>query len=48
MAFNEGADCPRLFELRNEAKRQGAAKDEQKVMMLRNVTYFTDTSKHLQ
>ena len=23
VAFNEGADCPRLFELRNDAKRQG-------------------------
>ena len=48
MAFNEGADCPRVFELRNEAKRQGTTKDEKKVMLLRNVTCFTDTPKRLR
>jgi hypothetical protein len=47
LAFNEGADCPRLFELRNEAKKHGATKDAEKLMneKLRGVGCFTDTSK---
>ena len=46
-AFNEGADCPRLFELRNQAKRRGARQDQVKMMgnKLRSVGCFSDTSK---
>jgi hypothetical protein len=45
-AFNEGADCPRLFELRNEAKRRGATEEQQSVMntRLRAVKCFSATS----
>ena len=48
-AFNEGADCPRLFELRNEAKRQGADNAQQKTMneKLRSVGCIGDTSKRV-
>jgi hypothetical protein len=47
VAFNEGADCPRLFELRNEAKRQGADNEQQKKMneKLRSVGCFGIDSK---
>ena len=47
VVFNEGADCPRLFELRSEAKRHGATNDQQKMMneKLRSVGCFGDTSK---
>jgi hypothetical protein len=47
LAFHEGADCPRLFELRNEAKRQGADNEQQKKMneKLRSVGCFGSDSK---
>ena len=47
VAFNEGADCPRLFELRNNAKRQGADHEQQKTMndKLRSVGCYGDMSK---
>ena len=50
VAFNEGADCPRLFELRNEAKRQGATNEQQKTMndKLRGVGCFNNTSKRVK
>jgi hypothetical protein len=48
-AFNEGADCPRLRELRLEARRLGATNEQQKVMneKLRDVGCLTDTSKRV-
>ena len=36
VAFNEGADCPRLFELRKNAKRQGADHEQQKTIRVQN------------
>jgi hypothetical protein len=49
VAFIEGADCPRLFELRNEAKRQGADNAQQKMMneKLLSVGCIGDTSKRV-
>jgi hypothetical protein len=34
-AFNEGADCSRLYELRNNAKRNGADHEQQQEMNLK-------------
>ena len=49
IAFNEGADCPRLFELRNDAKRQGADNEQQKMMneKLRSVGCIDIASKRV-
>ena len=46
-AFSEGAECPRLFQLRDEAKRRGATEEQQSVMntRLRAVKCFGTTSQ---
>lgn len=44
--FEAGADCPRLFELRNEVKNEAsAALQEEMNTMLRSVQCFSSTSK---
>ncbi len=46
-AFNEGADCPRLYELRNNARRNGADHEQQNQMKLklRSVGCTSDTTE---
>ncbi len=44
--FQAGADCPKLFDLRNEAKRRvGAARQDEMNDNLRSVQCFSSTSK---
>jgi hypothetical protein len=44
--FQAGADCPRLFELRNDAKRgASSARQEEMNTKLRSVQCFSSTSK---
>jgi hypothetical protein len=49
LAFNQGADCPQLYELRNEAKRHGATNEQQNAMneKLRAVRCSGNTSKRV-
>jgi hypothetical protein len=49
VALIEGRDCPRLFELRNEAIRQGADNIQEEIMneRLRSVGCFDRTSKRM-
>jgi hypothetical protein len=47
LAFNEGADCSSLYELRNDAKRNGADNEQQNQMnlKLRSVRCTGNTAK---
>ncbi|BCA55956.1 hypothetical protein W02_30960 [Nitrospira sp. KM1] len=50
IAFNEGADCPRLYELRKDAKQQGADNQQQQEIndKLRSVGCITEKSRRVE